>query len=290
MSNGKKDPKKDDLSNVKYLGLVSLFTDVSSEMVFGLLPLFLLGPLGASNALLGLVEGVAEMLGYNVRMASGAISDRLQKRKPLVLIGYALSAASKPFFALAAVWTDLFAVRSADRVGKGIRTAPRDALISDSTPEGKVGRAFGLHRSMDQAGAIIGPLIAFALFPFLGFDGVFYMSIVPGALAVIVLVFFVKEKFVPSEIKLSIAGNIRSVLAEKRFIALVYNGRVQYRRVQLCICAGKSLRSRGCRQHGAIDLCGNKWIPYPDRVSGRGFGRQDRKRNSVVDFLLRLSC
>jgi hypothetical protein len=85
------------------------------------------------------------------------------KRKPLVLIGYALSAASKPFFALAAVWTDLFAVRSADRVGKGIRTAPRDALISHSTPEGKVGRAFGLHRSMDQAGAIIGPLIAFAL-------------------------------------------------------------------------------------------------------------------------------
>jgi sugar phosphate permease len=145
------------------LGLVSLLTDVSSEMVFGILPLFLLGPLGASNALLGLVEGVAEMLGYNVRMASGAISDRLQKRKPLVLIGYALSAASKPFFALAAVWTDLFAVRSADRVGKGIRTAPRDALISHSTPEGKVGRAFGLLRSMDQTGAIIGPLIAFAL-------------------------------------------------------------------------------------------------------------------------------
>lgn len=221
MSDGKKVVKKDDLRNVKYLGLVSLFTDISSEMVFGLLPLFLVGQLGASRTLLGLVEGVAEMLGYNVRMASGTLSDRLQKRKPLVLIGYALSAVSKPFFALASVWTDLFAVRSADRVGKGIRTAPRDALISDSTSEGKVGRAFGLHRTMDQAGAIIGPLIAFALFPFVGFAGIFYLSLVPGAIAFLILFFFVKEKFVPSGIKLSIVGNIKNVLAERKFIALL---------------------------------------------------------------------
>jgi hypothetical protein len=139
--------KEDDLSNVKYLGLVSLFTDISSEMVFGLLPLFLTGQLGASRTLLGLVEGTAEMLGYTVRMTSGTVSDRVQKRKPLVLIGYSLSAASKPFFALAGGWADVFAVRSADRVGKGIRTAPRDALISESVHESKVGRAFGLHRS-----------------------------------------------------------------------------------------------------------------------------------------------
>ena len=145
--------------NVIALGFVSLFTDISSEMVFGLLPLFLTGPLGASRTLLGLIEGAAEMLGYTVRMASGTVSDRVEKRKPLVLIGYALSAASKPFFALASGWADAFAVRSIDRVGKGIRTAPRDALISESVDGAKVARAFGIHRSMDQVGAIVGPLI-----------------------------------------------------------------------------------------------------------------------------------
>ena len=118
--------------NVIALGFVSLFTDISSEMVFGILPLFLTGPLGASRTLLGLVEGTAEMLGYTVRMASGTVSDRVERRKPLVLIGYALSTASKPFFALAGGWVDVFAVRLTDRMGKGIRTAPRDALISES--------------------------------------------------------------------------------------------------------------------------------------------------------------
>jgi MFS family permease len=207
--------------NIVALGIVSFFTDLSSEMVFGLLPLFLTGQLGVSRTFLGLVEGVGEMLGYTIRMASGTVSDRVQKRKPLVLIGYSLSAASKPFLALAGSWIDVLGVRSADRVGKGIRTAPRDALISESVPEAKSGRAFGLHRSMDQAGAIIGPLIAFAIFPFAGFAGVFYLSLVPGAIAVLILIFFVKEKFVPSEVKRSIAGNIRAVLAEKRFVALL---------------------------------------------------------------------
>jgi MFS family permease len=207
--------------NVAAMGLVSLFTDISSEMVFGLLPLFLTGQLGASRTVLGLVEGVAEMLGYTVRMPSGAISDRVQKRKPLVILGYSVSAAAKPLFALAGGWADVFAVRSADRVGKGIRTAPRDALISESVPEAKAGRAFGIHRSLDQAGAIIGPLVAFALFPFVGFSGVFYLSLIPGAIAVMILIFFVKEKLVPTGIKRSIAGNVRNVLAERRFVALL---------------------------------------------------------------------
>ena len=207
--------------NVVAMGLVSLFTDISSEMVFGLLPLFLTGQLGASRTVLGLVEGVAEMQGYTVRMPSGAISDRVQKRKPLVILGYSVSAAAKPLFALAGGWADVFAVRSADRVGKGIRTAPRDALISESVPEAKAGRAFGIHRSLDQAGAIIGPLVAFALFPFVGFSGVFYLSLIPGAIAVIILIFFVKEKLVPTWIKRSIAGNVRNVLAERRFVALL---------------------------------------------------------------------
>lgn len=207
--------------NVFALGFVSLFTDISSEMVFGLLPLFLTGQLGASKALLGLVEGTAEMLGYTVRMASGTVSDKVQKRKPLVVIGYSLSAAVKPLFAFAGGWGDVFAVRSVDRVGKGIRTAPRDALISESVEDAKAGRAFGIHRSMDQAGAIIGPLIAFVLFPYVGFVGVFYLSLVPAVAAVAILTLFVKEKFVPTQVKRSIAGNIKSVLAERRFVALL---------------------------------------------------------------------
>lgn len=213
--------KNDGLHTAKYLGLVSLFTDLSSEMVFGLLPLFLTGQLGVSRTFLGLVEGVGEMLGYTVRMASGTVSDRVQKRKPLVIIGYSLSAAAKPLFALAGAGVDVLIVRSADRVGKGIRTAPRDALISESVPETRSGRAFGLHRSMDQAGAIIGPLIAFAIFPFVGFTGVFYLSLVPGAIAVLILIFFVKERLAPSAITQSIGNNIRAVLAEKRFVALL---------------------------------------------------------------------
>lgn len=208
--------------NVIALGFVSLFTDISSEMVFGLLPLFLTGPLGASKTLLGLIEGTAEMLGYTVRMASGTVSDRIEKRKSIVLIGYALSAASKPFFGLAESWGGVFAVRSTDRVGKGIRTAPRDALISESVHEAKVARAFGIHRSMDQAGAIAGPLIAFMLFPLVGFSGVFYLSLVPGAIAVVVLLFFVKEKFAPTaQARKSISINIRSVLAERKFVVLI---------------------------------------------------------------------
>ena len=218
---GEKEYKEGKSRNVFALGFVSLFTDISSEMVFGLLPLFLTGPLGASRALLGVVEGTAEMLGYTVRMASGTFSDRLQRRKPLVLIGYSLSAASKPFFAMAGSWSDVFAVRSTDRVGKGIRTAPRDALISESVQESRAGRAFGIHRSMDQAGAIIGPLVAFALFPLVGFQGVFYLSILPAAAAVVILVLFVKDKSVPLQSRPSISANLRMVLAEKKFIVIL---------------------------------------------------------------------
>jgi MFS family permease len=210
--------------NVYALGFVSFFTDVSSEMVFALLPLFLTGPLGASRTLLGLIEGVGEMLGYTVRMGSGVLSDRAQRRKPLVTLGYSLSAASKPLFGAAAGWADAFAVRSLDRIGKGVRTAPRDALISESAPEAKVGRAFGIHRSMDQAGAIVGPALAFALFPYIGFQGVFYASILPGALAIAVLVLFVKERLAPlpsSSKAQSVSANVRAVLSQKRFVALL---------------------------------------------------------------------
>ncbi|MGI0035566.1 MAG: MFS transporter [Nitrososphaera sp.] len=218
---GNKDKEAGKGRNVVALGFVSLFTDVSSEMVFGLLPLFLTAELGASKALLGLVEGTGEMLGYTSRLASGTVSDTVQKRKPLVLVGYAISAASKPFFGFAASWTDVVAVRSADRVGKGIRTAPRDALISESVHDSKVGRAFGIHRSMDQAGAIVGPLLAFALFPFVGFQGIFYLSLLPAVVAIVVLILFVRDKSMPAKIRTSVMPNLRKVLAERRFIVLL---------------------------------------------------------------------
>lgn len=209
--------------NIYALGFVSFFTDVSSEMVFALLPLFLTGPIGASRTLLGLIEGMGEMLGYSVRMGSGALSDRSQRRKPLVALGYSLSAASKPFFGAAAGWVDAFVVRSLDRVGKGVRTAPRDALISESAPEAKVGRAFGIHRTMDQAGAIVGPALAFALFPYIGFSGVFYASLLPGAVAVALLVLFVKERLAPSSSSRSrsVSANVRAVLSQRKFVALL---------------------------------------------------------------------
>nr|WP_294807988.1 MFS transporter [uncultured Nitrososphaera sp.] len=209
--------------NIYALGFVSFFTDVSSEMVFALLPLFLTGPIGASRTLLGLIEGMGEMLGYTVRMGSGALSDRSQRRKPLVALGYSLSAASKPFFGAAAGWVDAFVVRSLDRVGKGVRTAPRDALISESAPEAKVGRAFGIHRTMDQAGAIVGPALAFALFPYIGFSGVFYASLLPGAVAVALLVLFVKERLAPSSSSRSrsVSANVRAVLSQRKFVALL---------------------------------------------------------------------
>lgn len=217
--------REGDKKNIYALGFVSFFTDLSSEMIFGLLPLFLTAHLGASRTALGLVEGVAEMLGYTVRMGSGAMSDRMEKRKPLVVLGYSLSAATKPLFAFAGGWADAFAVRSADRVGKGIRTAPRDALISESAPESRMARSFGIHRSMDQAGAIAGPALAFVLFPYIGFEGIFYASLMPGAAAIVVLLFFVKERLAPPQQqplrRPSMSRNIRSLLSEKRFMALL---------------------------------------------------------------------
>ena len=154
------------VQNVANLGVVSLFTDLSSEMILSILPFFVLNDLGATKSLLGLMEGAAESLNYVFRTFSGVISDRIARRKPLVLLGYALSTISKPFFFVAASFTDALAVRLADRAGKGIRTSPRDALISDSVKEAQSGRAFGLHRSMDQIGAIGGPVLAYLLLHF----------------------------------------------------------------------------------------------------------------------------
>ena len=141
------------------LGFVSLLTDISSEMVYTQIPLFLTGVIGAPVAVVGLIEGFAESAASLLKLLSGWISDHFGRRKPLAALGYAFGAASKPLMALANVWQTVLALRFLDRVGKGLRTAPRDALIAETTPKALRGRAFGLHRTMDTTGAVLGPLL-----------------------------------------------------------------------------------------------------------------------------------
>jgi MFS family permease len=186
--------EKEGMKNIKRLGLVSFFTDFSSEMILGILPYFVTSTLGLSRTFLGLLDGSSELSSYVFRMVSGTISDKIGKRKILVVWGYGLSTISKPFFSFANNWLDTFLIRSTDRVGKGIRTAPRDALISESVPDSKHGRAFGLHRTLDQLGAIAGPLAAFLLLQVTDIRTIFLFSLIPGVIAVLILIFFVKEK------------------------------------------------------------------------------------------------
>jgi MFS family permease len=178
------------------LGAVSFLTDASSEMIFPLLPVLLATLPGAPAAALGVIEGVAEATSAAVKVVSGRISDRAPRKKPLVVAGYALSSLARPLVALAAAWPHVLLVRFLDRVGKGTRSAPRDALIAEVTPPERRGAAYGLHRAMDNAGAVAGPLLAAAVLGFLALDlrTVLALSAVPAALAVAVLVFGVKEE------------------------------------------------------------------------------------------------
>lgn len=177
------------------LGFVSLLMDVSSELLHSLLPLFLVGSLGLSMLTVGLIEGIAEASALIVKVFSGAISDFLGRRKGLVLLGYGLAALSKPLFPLATSGETIVAARLLDRIGKGIRGAPRDALIADVAPAEIRGACFGLRQSMDTVGAFAGPLLAIALMLWLGNDLplVFWFACVPALLAVLAIVFFVKE-------------------------------------------------------------------------------------------------
>ncbi|MEM0475261.1 MAG: MFS transporter [Candidatus Norongarragalinales archaeon] len=182
--------------NVAALGVVSALSDASSEMIFPLLPLFLSTVLGASAAALGLIEGVAESTAAFFKLASGWLSDKWRKRKPIIVAGYSLSAFAKPLFALAAAWQHVLAIRFLDRVGKGLRGAPRDAMIADSTPRLFRGKAFGFHRAMDTLGAVVGPALAFLALAALGGDvrSVFWLAAIPAVLSVAFLVFFVREQ------------------------------------------------------------------------------------------------
>lgn len=177
------------------LGFVSLFMDVSSEMIHALLPIFLVGTLGVSAIVLGVIEGVSEATALIVKMGSGVLSDRLGNRKILALIGYGMAAAVKPLFPLAEAASTVFVARIADRIGKGIRGAPRDALVADITPPELRGAAFGLRQSLDTIGAFLGPLLAVALMIIYADDvrTVLWFATVPAITAVVILAIGVSE-------------------------------------------------------------------------------------------------
>ncbi|MBI5587618.1 MAG: MFS transporter [Deltaproteobacteria bacterium] len=187
--------------NVFFAGLVSLFMDISSEMIYPLLPLFLTGVLGASKTTVGIIEGIAEATALILKVFSGWISDRFGKKKLLMSIGYGISVVSRPVIANASTWFEVLTARFIDRFGKGVRTAPRDAIIADSANSSNMGLAFGFHRSMDTIGAVLGPAAAFALLYFFHDDLrlVFYASAIPGLIAVAVIIFFIKEKKMTKE-------------------------------------------------------------------------------------------
>ncbi len=181
--------------NVRALGAVSLLTDTSTEMAYPLLPLFLTRTLGAGTAFVGLVEGVAETTASLLKLISGWLSDRLRRRKALVAWGYGLSSLTRPLMAMALLPSHVLGIRFLDRVGKGVRTSPRDALIADSTPAGARGAAFGFHRAMDHLGAVAGPLLAFLFLPVVGgsYRAIFWLASIPAALSVLVLVCAVRD-------------------------------------------------------------------------------------------------
>ena len=181
--------------NVLWLSVVSLLNDAASEMIYPLLPAFVLQVLGAGPAFLGLIEGVADATSSLVKLAGGWLSDRLHRRKLLAVWGYGIAAGLRPFIALATQGWHVLAIRFADRVGKGVRTAPRDALLAESVAPGVRGTAFGIHRSADHAGAVIGPLLATSLLllPGARLRLVFALAAIPGLIGVLVLVARVRE-------------------------------------------------------------------------------------------------
>ena len=182
-------------ASVWALGLVSMFMDISSEMIHSLLPLFLVGTLGASALMVGLIEGLAESTALIVKVFSGALSDYLGKRKVLAVFGYSLGTLTKPLFAIASSAGMVLSARLLDRVGKGVRGAPRDALLADITPSEVRGAAFGLRQSLDTLGALLGPLLAVGLMLLWhnDFRAVFWVAVIPGMLAVSTLLFGVRE-------------------------------------------------------------------------------------------------
>jgi MFS family permease len=190
--------------NVFFLGIVSLLTDISSEMIFTLVPLFLFNVLRIGTPIIGLIGGLSESADAVFRILSGWLSDRVGRRKPLAVVGYSISTIAKPFMYLASSWGGVLAVRFGDRLGKGIRTSPRDALVADSVSAKERGKGFGLHRAMDTFGAVLGLAIAAIIIYFVQggelklspetYKWLIVVGIVPAVLAIAVLLFFVHER------------------------------------------------------------------------------------------------
>ncbi len=185
--------------NITLLGVVSGLTDISSEMLYPIVPVFLTSVLGAPMQVVGVIEGTAEATASFVKILGGRLSDRFSSRKPFVVAGYSLSAVSKPLMALAASWQFVLFARFIDRVGKGVRTSARDALIADSIDKAHWGKAFGFHRAMDTLGAALGPLAALAMIQIMGAGSpdyrlVFMAAFVPALFGVLVLIWLVEER------------------------------------------------------------------------------------------------
>lgn len=239
--------------NVWALGFVSGLTDISSEMLYPIVPIFLTTELHAPMSAVGLIEGTAEATASVLKIAGGWLSDRWRSRKPFVLAGYGLSALSKPLMALATAWTCVLFTRFVDRVGKGLRVGPRDALIADACDAEHRGLAFGFHRAMDTAGAALGPLLALALMHFWGmsYRGLFLAAFLPGALGVLVLAAFVRETPPEARAEEAVARTAASFAALgpgfKRFLAV----------------------------YGVFALCNSSDVFLLLRMKGEGFGTEE---------------
>lgn len=208
--------------NVVVLGIVSLFADISGEMAYPIIPLFLTGTLGAPVIAVGIIEGVAESTASLFKWIFGWFSDKIARRVPFTVAGYALAAAAKPALAAAYAWPVVLLVRFGDRAGKGIRTAPRDSLIAESTDASVRGRAFGLHRAMDTSGAIVGPLAALGLLAWFGghnYRPIFLIAGIPGAISVLLLLAVREIKHEPSEKTLPPLLSLRGY--DQRFLTFV---------------------------------------------------------------------
>jgi MFS family permease len=205
------------------IGLVSLFTDLSSNMIVPILPIYLTTVLHIPLTSIGIIEGIAESTASILKLFSGWITDRFGKHKLLMLIGYGLSNLTKPFFAISASWSQVLLIRFSDRFGKGIRTSPRDALLADATTKEDRGKSFGFRRALDALGAALGPLVAFGILAMYAgnYQLVFLLSVIPGAISLLLIIFFLKEKESISTIKRSLP-KIKFKHMNRRFLAFSF--------------------------------------------------------------------
>ena len=186
------------MRNIIFLGLISFFMDISSEMVYPIIPLYLTSAFGATPAIVGIIEGIAESTASLLKVFSGYITDKYKKKKPIAFIGYATGFFYKVTLLFASGWAGILTARVVDRLGKGIRTAPRDVMVSESADKNAMGKAFGVHKALDMAGSAIGILLSFLLLKQIGnnqadYKMIFAVSIIPTVLALIMFA-FVKEK------------------------------------------------------------------------------------------------